>query len=133
VVAVLPGRLETYPSHDLPQALTLRSPRELQREIADRKRIEESLRESEERSCQMAENINELFWMQEGGWKRLLYMSPAYEQVWGRSRQSLFQQPRSWIESIPADVRDHAAVGICHVDVEGRFLRVNEKLCDILG
>ena len=116
-----------------PQALALRSPRELEQEIADRKRIEKSLRESEERFRQMAEKINELFWMQEGGWKRLLYMSPAYQQVWGRSRQSLFQQPLSWIERILADVRDHAAVGISHVDAEGRFLRVNEKLCDILG
>src|SRR5437764_4972787 len=28
---------------------------------------------------------------------------------------------------------ENAAVGIAHVDVNGRFLRVNEKLCDILG
>jgi two-component system, sensor histidine kinase and response regulator len=28
---------------------------------------------------------------------------------------------------------ENAAVGIAHVDVHGRFLRVNEKLCDILG
>jgi PAS domain S-box-containing protein len=28
---------------------------------------------------------------------------------------------------------ENAAVGIAHVDVNGRFLRVNEKLCDLLG
>jgi two-component system sensor histidine kinase/response regulator len=28
---------------------------------------------------------------------------------------------------------ENAAVGIAHTDLEGRFLRVNEKLCDILG
>jgi PAS domain S-box-containing protein len=28
---------------------------------------------------------------------------------------------------------ENAAVGIAHIDVNGRFLRVNEKLCDILG
>ena len=28
---------------------------------------------------------------------------------------------------------ENAAVGIAHVDAEGRFLRVNEKLCDIVG
>src|SRR5438132_2420943 len=28
---------------------------------------------------------------------------------------------------------ENAAVGIAHVDVTGRFLRVNEKLCDIVG
>ena len=28
---------------------------------------------------------------------------------------------------------EQAAVGICHVGIDGRFLRVNSKLCDILG
>ncbi len=28
---------------------------------------------------------------------------------------------------------EQAAVGICHVSPDGRFLRVNQKLCDILG
>ncbi len=28
---------------------------------------------------------------------------------------------------------DHAAIGIAHVDLESRFLRVNRKLCQILG
>src|SRR5439155_12360224 len=28
---------------------------------------------------------------------------------------------------------ENAAVGIAHMDVQGRFLRVNEKLCDIVG
>src|SRR5271157_6158748 len=28
---------------------------------------------------------------------------------------------------------ENAAVGIAHVDAEGRFLLVNEKLCDIIG
>jgi PAS domain S-box-containing protein len=28
---------------------------------------------------------------------------------------------------------ENAAVGIAHTDLEGRFLRVNQKLCDILG
>ena len=32
---------------------------------------------------QLVENIREIFWMQEGGWERLLYMSPAYERRLG--------------------------------------------------
>lgn len=28
---------------------------------------------------------------------------------------------------------EQAAVGICHVSIEGKFIRVNQKLCDILG
>ena len=74
---------------------------------------EEALRETEERFCQLAENIREIFWMQEGGWTRTLYVSPTYEQVWGRSCQSLYEQPRSWIDSVHPDDRD---VVLTHIE-----------------
>src|SRR5260370_18737963 len=47
-----------------------------------------------------------MFWMQEGGWKRTLYVSPTYEEIWGRTCQSLYEQPRSWIDSVHPDDRD---------------------------
>ncbi len=90
----------------LPRALAMRSPGELERETAGRRRAEEKFRETEERFRQLVENIREIFWMQEGGWERLLYMSPAFEDVWGRTCQSLYEQPRSWIESVPPEDRD---------------------------
>ena len=194
----------------VPRALAMRSPEELEQEIAERMRAEEALRGSEQLFRQMAESIREMFWMQDGGWKRTLYVSPAYEEVWGRTCQSLYENPRSWIDTVHPDdreevmvrleeqlrgmstdtefrvarpdgtlrwvrchafpIKDHAgevyrvaglaediterkqaqealreseerfrgtfenaAVGIAHVDAEGRFLLVNEKLCDIVG
>ncbi len=60
----------------------------------------------EERFRQLADNSREIFWMQEGGWERLLYMSPAFEEVWGRSCQSLYDQPRSWIDCVPPEDRE---------------------------
>ena len=65
-----------------PVALSMRSPKELEREIADRNRAEAALRESEERFRGTFEN---------------------------------------------------AAVGVAHGDADGRLLRVNERLCDIIG
>ncbi|MBV8129149.1 MAG: PAS domain S-box protein [Planctomycetaceae bacterium] len=194
----------------VPRALAMRSPEELEQEIAERMRAEEALRGSEQLFRQMAESIREMFWMQDGGWKRTLYVSPAYEEVWGRTCQSLYENPRSWIDTVHPDdreevmvrleqqlhgmstdtefrvarpdgtlrwvrchafpIKDHtgevyrvaglaediterkqaqealreseerfrgtfqnAAVGIAHVDAEGRFLLVNEKLCGIVG
>jgi PAS domain S-box-containing protein len=72
----------------------------------ERQRAAQVLRESEERFRQLAENIHEVFWMIDAREGRYVYVSPAYEEVSGRPRQSLYEQPRSWIETIHPDDRD---------------------------
>ena len=71
----------------------------------ERERAAQTVREAEQRFRQMAENIHEIFWVADLGHTRILYVSPGYDQIWGRSSQSLYEQPRSWIESIHADDR----------------------------
>ncbi|HYL87594.1 MAG TPA: EAL domain-containing protein [Burkholderiales bacterium] len=77
-------------------------------DVTDQRRIEESLRESESRFRQLAENIQEVFWLTDPGKNEILYVSPAYEQIWGRSCESVYASPRDWIEAI--HVEDRARV-----------------------
>ena len=70
----------------------------------ERGRVEQVLRESEERFRQLAENIQEVFWMTAD--KQVIYVSPAYERIWGRTRASLYESPRSWLEAIHPDDRE---------------------------
>ncbi len=81
------------------------SNRALQQDIAERKRAEEKLRESEERFRELAETIQEVFWMSDPGKGRMLYISPAYEKIWGRTCASLYESPRTWLDAIHADDR----------------------------
>lgn len=78
----------------------------LQAEIIERKRIEEQLRTSEEQLRQLTENIREVFFLTTPDFSQMIYISPVYQEVWGRSTKSLYEQPSSWLESIHPEDRD---------------------------
>ncbi len=66
---------------------------------------EEELIESEQRFRQLAENIFEVFWIVSPDWSEIIYISPAFETVWGRSRASLMEDPSSWPASVHPEDR----------------------------
>jgi PAS domain S-box-containing protein len=63
------------------------------------------LRRSEERFRELAENINEIFFVAEPDAGPVHYVSPAYEGITGRKREFLYQNPHVWLESIHQDDR----------------------------
>ena len=69
-------------------------------DITDRRLSELALQESEERFRQLAESITQVFWLANADLSELLYVSPAYEQVWGYSLASLHESPSQWFECI---------------------------------
>ena len=75
------------------------------RNITGRKQAELRLLEAEERFRQLAENINEVFWLSEQKPYKLLYLSPAFERIWGQPVDRQYQDQNAYFERVhPADI-----------------------------
>ncbi|HWF18838.1 MAG TPA: PAS domain-containing protein, partial [Verrucomicrobiae bacterium] len=72
----------------------------------------EALRASEEKFRQLAENINEFCWISNAETMETLYASPAYEKIWGRSCQSLYDNALSFLEGVPEGDRAGIRAGM---------------------
>ncbi|OEC88317.1 sensor histidine kinase [Methanobacterium bryantii] len=75
-------------------------------DITERKKTENALKESEEKFRQIAENMGEVFWVIDPKTGEVIYVSPVYQWVWGRTCQSLYENHKSWIEAIHPEDRD---------------------------
>ncbi len=78
----------------------------LELDIAERKSVEASLRESEHRFRLLADNINEVFWITDAAKTRMVYVSPAFERIWGLPCADLYRQPGLWLDAVHPDDRD---------------------------
>ena len=126
----LVGVMAVFTRKELPEA-TIRTLAAIADSLAlgiQSKRAEADLRESEERFRQLAKNISEVFWMTDQAKKEVLYISPAYETIWGRSCKSLVEQPQSFFDAIHPDDRPRvvttfqAKSGVPH-ELEYRIVR----------
>jgi PAS domain S-box-containing protein len=78
--------------------------------ITERKWIEEELQESEKRFRQMAENSRDVFWLRDLESLELLYITPAYERLWGQSIEDAYKKPRAWLMHVHPEDRDRLAI-----------------------
>ncbi len=74
-------------------------------EARDHAQAEAALRASEQRFRQLAENIENVFWMLDPHTQQILYISPAYEKIWGRSCEELYNCQTAFLEAIHPDDR----------------------------
>ncbi|MEA2166096.1 MAG: hypothetical protein QOK37_4223 [Thermoanaerobaculia bacterium] len=104
-------------------------------DVTERKRAENELRASHQKFLHLADNITDAFWIRSADMSELQYVSPAFETIWGRTVESLYDNPDEWADFIlPEDrvrvlatfaslVKDTAAI-----DVEYRIVRSDGEI-----
>ncbi len=50
-----------------------------------------------------ADKINAVFWARNHLYDKQIYISPAYEKIWGRNRDDVYQDPSSWSKYVHPD------------------------------
>jgi len=76
------------------------------RDISERKQAERVLAESERRFREMAETIDQVFFIAELDYSRFHYISPAFRRLWGRDTEVLMADPGAWVDWLHPEDRD---------------------------
>ena len=70
------------------------------RDMTESKEAEIALRESEEKLRQITSSMREAVWLRDTRTLEILYVNPAYEEIWGRTRESFYQNPTSFLDAV---------------------------------
>lgn len=88
--------------------------------IEDRRRQAElALRQSEQRFREMAESVRKVFWLFDWCEQKVIYVSPAYEEIWNRPVQDLYDRYEEWMDSIHPEDREFAAESFARIAETG--------------
>jgi PAS domain S-box-containing protein len=75
---------------------------QLQAEMQERQEFEKALAASEERLRQITENMHQVVWMYSHDGKPI-YLSPAFEKIWGQRCQDWYENPNIWWTAVHPD------------------------------
>jgi PAS domain S-box-containing protein len=78
-------------------------------DLTAHREAEDAARASAAQFHDLAESIEEVFWLTDVPNTKMLYVSPAYEKIWGRSRDALYADPRDWLAGVHPDERERMA------------------------
>ena len=91
------------------------------------------LQEREEYLLQLLENSTSALWINDIKSGKLLYVNPAYEQMWGQSRRSLYDNPRSYLDAVHPEDRQVIRFRHEKFDQEYRIIRPDGSIRWILS
>ena len=91
----------------------------LVQDISRQKELESDQRETELRFRQLAENIREALFLDDSTDGRTLYVSPAYESIWGQRTSTLYANPGAWMDAIYSEDRPGVERALAAAKISG--------------
>ncbi len=80
--------------------------------ITERILVEASLRKSLGIFLQLTCNIHDVFWISSIDFSEIVYVSSAYETIWGRTCGSLYNDPKSFLDSLHPEDKDRTIASL---------------------
>jgi PAS domain S-box-containing protein len=77
-------------------------------DIIESRRVEEALRGSEETFREMSKTLRDVVWVMNATADEIVYVNPAYEQIWGQRCKSLYQNPMFWFDVIRSEDQERS-------------------------
>ncbi|MDR3570147.1 MAG: PAS domain-containing protein [Syntrophobacteraceae bacterium] len=81
-------------------------------DITKRILAEEALAAEERKFRLIAENSEDVFWISSPGAEKIIYVSPAYRQIWGRDQEELYRDPALFLNAVHPQDRDSIRVAL---------------------
>ncbi|OPX27358.1 MAG: hypothetical protein B1H06_04820 [Candidatus Cloacimonas sp. 4484_143] len=104
-------------------------------DITSHEKAQRSLIESEENFRQLAENIDQVFWLTDWKNKKQLYVSPAFEKVFELSTESAYNNRMNWTSVIHSEDKSRveeifkmSGLEKCFVQADYRIITKSGKL-----
>lgn len=90
------------------------------RDVTNEMSTEQALRDSEEKFRELAENIDDMFWLASPDLEETQYVSPAYEKIWGRSIEAAYNDAKDYLDAIHHEDK-RRVIGAMERMLEGNY------------
>lgn len=91
------------------------------RDCTDQRVADEALTEARSRLDRIAETIEDVVWFTDLDKGKVLFVSAAYERIWGRPVSRLYENPLDWLEPIHPDDRAKVEAAYQKILLSGRY------------
>jgi len=113
--------------------LTLRLNARLAAALQDSRRNADQLARNRDMFRHLVENIRHVFWMRDLETGGIIYVSPAYEDLSGKSTQTLYDEPGSFLDMVHPDDRERVERATERLHKDGTPFDMEMRVCATRG